>query len=178
MILCFFVLSRRFNEKALFSFLTATETSSSFKNLTLISYSLRLKSPSKYCSWNMPVESVSDFTLYWRLKVCDSARWSEYQTEFLKGHLPVSVIGYFIGKIFCYRVLQTVRRKEMSVTWDRRYRKVCNSGPRKVIAVRINGVHNKRGIFRKYKLAFRWDKWNCLYIWVSVERSFAVLVFT
>ena len=53
----------------------------------------------------MPVESVSDFTLYWRLKVCDSARWSEYKTELLKGDLSVSVIGYFIGKLFCYRVL-------------------------------------------------------------------------
>ena len=50
MILCFFILSRRFSEKALFSFLTATETSSSFKNLTIISHSLRQKSPFKYCS--------------------------------------------------------------------------------------------------------------------------------
>ena len=50
MIFFFFGLSRHFNEKALFSFLTATETSSSFKNLTIISHSLRQKSPFKYCS--------------------------------------------------------------------------------------------------------------------------------
>ena len=68
MILYFFVRSRRFSEKALLSLLTATETSSSFKNLTIISYGLRLKSPLKYCSWNMLVESVSDFTL-WPCKV-------------------------------------------------------------------------------------------------------------
>ena len=61
--------SRQFYEKTLFNFLTVTVTSSSWRNLTIIYHSLRVKS-FKYCSTVIETgttvdsfEKVCDFTL-------------------------------------------------------------------------------------------------------------------